>query len=79
MERAFRDGAAFQKDAKEYARFCRFRGLFLVDGLEPWRKALKERGLSEDQVGAKVSAAIDFVRRMGEPFFRPSGSITTCL
>lgn len=66
MKRAFEDGATFQ-DAKEYARFCRFRGLFLVNGLEPWRKALKDRGLSEDQIGAKVSAATDFVRRLGEP------------
>ncbi len=67
MERAFPDGPAFHSDWKEYTRFCRFRGMFLVDGLEAWRAALKARGLSEDQVGAKVSAAKDLVRRLAEP------------
>jgi hypothetical protein len=58
---------AFRNHAKEYARFCRIRGLFLVDGLEPWRTALKAKGLSEAEIGFKISAAADFVRRLGEP------------
>ncbi|MGO9307973.1 MAG: hypothetical protein ACLQDL_02985 [Spirochaetia bacterium] len=54
-------------DAKEYARFCRIHGLFLVDGLEPWRTALRGRGLSEVEIGRKISAAADFIRRLGDP------------
>ncbi len=30
MGNADNGGSAFRKDAKEYATFCRFRGLFLV-------------------------------------------------
>ena len=67
MDRVFRDGRAFQSNAKEYTKFCRFRRLFLVDGLDAWRLALKVRGLSEEEVNAKVSEAADFVRRLGEP------------
>jgi hypothetical protein len=67
MDRVSRDGPASQSSAKEYAKFCRFRRLFLVDGLEAWRLALKARGLSEGEINAKVSAAADFVRRLGEP------------
>jgi hypothetical protein len=53
-------------DAKEYMLFCRFHRLFLVDGLEAWRKALMERGLSDSEVSAKVSSAAQFVRRLGQ-------------
>ena len=67
MDRAFRDGHTIRKDSKEYEKFCRFRRLFLVDGLEAWRTALKARGLSESEINAKVSAAEEFVRRLGEP------------
>ena len=67
MGSTFIGGPASQNDAKEYARFCRIRGLFLLDGLERWRSALKTRGFPEDEIRAKVSAATDFVRRMGGP------------
>ena len=66
MDASFPDGAAARSDAREYAQFCRFRGLFLVDGLESWMIALKTRGLPEDRIGEKLSAARAFVRRMGE-------------
>lgn len=74
MGSTFNGGPAFQKNAKEYARFCRIRGLFLVDGLELWRTALKARGFSEDEISAKVSTATDFVRRMGEASSEPRGA-----
>src|SRR5208283_3359671 len=45
-------GSSSRTDAKEYARFCRIHGLFLVDGLETWRTALTARGLSEVEIGA---------------------------
>ena len=67
MGSTFNGGPASQNDAKEYARFCRIRGLFLVDGLELWRTALKARGFPEEEIRTKVSAATDFVRRMEEP------------
>ena len=54
-------------NAKAYAQFCRFRRLFLVDGLEPWRAALKARGLAEEEINAKLSAAADFIKSMEEP------------
>jgi len=60
-------GPTYLQDAKEYARFCRIRGIFLVDGVGIWRKALEDRGLSEDIVSTKVLAAVHFVRSMGEP------------
>ena len=65
-------GPAYRKDAKEYARFCRIRRLFMVDGLEPWRDALRKRGLSEAEIAPKISAAVHFVRTMGEPSLPPS-------
>ena len=67
MDRAFRDGSAIQRDEKEYQRFCRFRGLFLVDGLDSWRSALKARGVPEEEIRAKIEAAADFVKSLGEP------------
>ena len=60
-------GPTYLQDAKEYARFCRIRGIFLVDGVGIWRKALEDKGLAEDVVVTKVSAAIHLVRSMGEP------------
>ena len=33
MGSSFSGGPAFTTDAKEYARFCRLHGLFMVDGL----------------------------------------------
>ena len=59
---------SFRVDAKEYARFCRLRGLFLTDGLEPWRQALEGRKLPEDQILAKLAAAARFVQLFGQPF-----------
>ena len=63
----FSGGPAFTTSAKEYARFCRIHGLFMVEGLEPWRKALRARGFSEDEIALKIAGAADFVRRMGDP------------
>ena len=67
MAGSFIPGPASQKDAKEYARFCRIRGLFFVDGLETWRAALKARGLSGDEIDGKLAAAMHFVLSLGEP------------
>ena len=67
MAGSFVPGPASQKDAKEYARFCRIRRLFLVDGLETWRAALKARGLSGDEIDGKLAAAMHFVLSLGEP------------
>jgi hypothetical protein len=66
MDSSFNGGSRTHNDAKEYERFCRFRRLFLVDGLEPWRAALKARGLTEGEINAKVSSAADFIKSMGE-------------
>jgi hypothetical protein len=63
----FSGGPTFKTDAKEYARFCRIHGLFMVDGLEAWRKALRARGFSEEEIALKTAGAADFVRRMGDP------------
>jgi hypothetical protein len=60
-------GPAFRNLAKEYARFCRIHALFLVDGLEPWQAALKAKGFSEAEIGLRMAAAADLVRRLGEP------------
>ncbi|HYW85444.1 MAG TPA: hypothetical protein VFB30_19455 [Spirochaetia bacterium] len=63
----FGGGPTFKTDAKEYARFCRIHGLFMVDGLERWRTALQARGFSEEEIALKMAGAADFVRRMAEP------------
>ncbi len=60
-------GPDYLRDAKEYARFCRIRGLFLVDSIVRWRRELEARGLPEDIVVTKVSAAARFVRGMTDP------------
>jgi|GEM_PF-6853208 len=60
-------GPTFKTDAKEYARFCRIHGLFMVDGLDAWRTALRARGFSQEEIALKIAGAADFVRRMGEP------------
>lgn len=67
--RAFRIAACPERRyrAEEYARFCRIRGLFLVDGLEAWRTALQARGFSEEEIALKTAGAAYFVRRMGDP------------
>ena len=57
---------SYQSDAKEYARFCRIHRIFFVDGIGAWTDALKARGLSEAQIGAKVSSAARFIRFMGD-------------
>ena len=61
---------AYRADAKEYARFCRLRRLFLVDGLETWRKALQQRKLPQEDIDAKIDAATRFVRGLGQSFER---------
>ncbi len=63
----FDRGPAYRSHAKEYQRFCRMRGLFMVDGLQSWRAVLQRRGLSEAEVEQKVSAAAHFVKSMAEP------------
>ncbi|MGA2761984.1 MAG: hypothetical protein ABSG17_01325 [Spirochaetia bacterium] len=73
MARSFVPGPASQRDAKEYSRFCRIRRLFLVDGLETWRAALKARGLSPEEINRKISAAMRFVLSLEEPSLGPSG------
>jgi hypothetical protein len=55
------------EDTKEYARFCRMRGLFLADSVGLWRKELEARGLPEDVVLTKISAAVHLVRSMADP------------
>ncbi|MGA2615301.1 MAG: hypothetical protein ABSG38_17835 [Spirochaetia bacterium] len=64
-------GPTYLRDAKEYARFCRIRGIFLVDGLGLWRSALKARGLTEEVISAKVSAALHFIQAMEDPSSEP--------
>jgi hypothetical protein len=54
--------------AKEYARFCRLRGFFLVEGLDAWRKDLQRRRLPAAEVAAKVAAAAVYVREIGRSF-----------
>ncbi len=60
-------GLVSRSYAKEYARFCRIYGLFLVNGLEVWRAALEARGIPGNEIKMKISAAAEFVRRMGDP------------
>ena len=67
MGSSFVPGSAYHRDAKEYAQFCRLRGLFFVDGLDVWRVTLKTRGLAEEEIGRKIAAAARFVRNLGDP------------
>ena len=60
-------GLTYLRDAKEYARFCRIRGIFLVDGVGIWRRILEDRGLPPDVVSMKVAAATYLVGSLGEP------------
>jgi len=68
MEGSSARGSDYLRDAKEYARFCRMRGLFLVDSVGTWRRELEARGLPEDVVVTKISAAVHLVRSMEDPF-----------
>ena len=63
---SLRPDSSYHGDAKEYARFCRIRRIFLVDGIRAWRDALRARGLSEAEIGTKVSAAAHFIRLLGD-------------
>jgi predicted NAD/FAD-binding protein len=71
-------GSAFdhasRRDAKEYARFCRIHGFFLVDGLERWQTVLKDRGLSEIEITAKVAAATALIKSLAEPWSERHGA-----
>ena len=67
MASSFSRGSSYLRDAKEYARFCRIRGIFLVDGLDLWRTTLRQRGFPEDAVATKLTAAVHFVRSLGDP------------
>ncbi|HUI69527.1 MAG TPA: hypothetical protein VL354_03330 [Spirochaetia bacterium] len=66
-------GSAYLRDAKEFAQFCRVRGVFMVDGLEHWRAALKAKGTPDEVVSEKVSAAARFIRNMGDPLSEHGG------
>ena len=66
MGSSFVPEPAYRRDAKEYARFRRLRGLFFVDGLDVWRITLKTRGLTDEDIGRKMAAAARFVRNMGD-------------
>ncbi|HET6487198.1 MAG TPA: hypothetical protein VFH83_12300 [Spirochaetia bacterium] len=66
MENPMVRGPHYHSAAKEFARFCRINRVFMVDGLEVWRAALRARELPEDEIDQKIAAAAEFVRRMGE-------------
>ncbi len=53
--------------AKEYARFCRLTRLFLVDGLEPWRRALIARGVPGPEINRRLAAAAELIRSLAGP------------
>ena len=59
-------GPRNQNVAKEFARFCRINRVFMVEGLEVWRAALRARELPEEEINEKIAAAAEFVRKMGE-------------
>jgi len=71
MPSSFTHRPARARGAKEYVRFCRIHGIFMVDGLEQWHTALKARGTPEDVISVKVSAAALFVRSIEDPFPQP--------
>jgi hypothetical protein len=54
--------------AKEYARFCRLRGIFLAEGLEAWRLAMEQRKVPPEQIRVKVAEAARFVAILGQSF-----------
>lgn len=60
--------------AKEYARFCRFYRLFLVDGLEAWRAALIARGVPDPEVRRRIKAAAEFTRKLAGPAVDSDGA-----
>jgi hypothetical protein len=53
------------EDSQEYVEFCRNCGLFLADGLQLWREALKAMGISARTIEVKLSAAAELIRRRG--------------
>ena len=53
-----------EQDSRAYADFCRYCGLFLVDGLQMWRDALKASGISDRAIELKLSSAAQLISRM---------------
>ena len=51
--------------AKEYARFCRLRRLFLAEGLHAWRQAMEQRNVPPEEIRAKISEAARYVEMLG--------------
>jgi hypothetical protein len=50
-------------DAQEYAEFCGYCGLFLADGLQVWRDALRSTGISDRVIEAKLSSAAKLLEK----------------
>jgi hypothetical protein len=53
---------------KEYARFCRLRGIFLAEGLEAWRRAMEQRKVPREEIQAKVADAARYIEILGRSF-----------
>ena len=68
--------AAYLQHVKEYARFCRIRGLFMIDSLGLWQDALKVKGVAEGVIRTKVKAARQFISSMQDPLSEPRKTIT---
>ena len=71
MHGSSQHGPVDMRNAKEFAQFCRVREIFMVDGLELWREALKAKGTPEGVISEKVSSAAHFIRTMGDPSSEP--------
>ena len=68
METTFDVGPSYEKDTQEYAVFCESCGLFLVDGLQMWRDALKAMGIADRAIEVKLSSAVELLRRIKHQF-----------
>ncbi len=66
MTSSSKHGTAHARNAKEFAQFCRVHEIFMVDGLEVWRAALKAKGTPEGVINEKLSSAARFIRTMGD-------------
>lgn len=65
MENSAGVGPTYENDSKEYAEFCMNCGLFLADGLQIWRNALRAAGVSEQVIEVKLASATQFIRQKG--------------
>jgi len=57
-------GPTYTKDSQEYLEFCNSCGLFLMDGLQLWRDALKAMKAADSAIEVKLASAAELVRRM---------------